>query len=51
MNWHEFPKEVSEEVVESTEAADEGGSWVTSVMGLSLVSGVMSNDPLGDCIE
>ena len=51
MNWREFPKEVSEEVVESAEAADEGGSWVTSVMGLSLVNGVMSNDPLGDCVE
>ena len=48
-----FLKEASEEVVESTEAADaEGGSWVTSVMGSSLVSpGVMSNDPLGDCVE
>jgi len=30
-----LPKEVSAEVVESTEAADEGGSWVASVMGSS----------------
>lgn len=42
------PKEVSAEVVESTEAVDEGGSWVTSVMGSSLVSGAMSNHLLGD---
>ena len=38
-----LPKEVSGEVVESTEAADEGRSCVSSVMGSSLVSGVMSN--------
>ena len=29
------PKEVSVEVVETTEAADKGGSWVASVIGLS----------------
>ena len=38
-----LPKEVSGEVVELTEAADEGRSGVSSVMGSSLVSGVMSN--------
>ena len=27
-----LPKEVSAEIVESTEAADEGGSWDVSVM-------------------
>ena len=31
-----FPKEVSAEVVESTEAADEGGSWDASLMVSSL---------------
>lgn len=46
-----FPKEALAEVVESTEAADEGRSWVTSAMGSSLVKGVMSNDPLGDWID
>ena len=46
-----LPKEVSGEVVESTEAADEGGSWVASAMGSSLVSGVMSNHLLGNCAE
>ena len=40
------PKEVSAEVVESTEVADEGGSWVASAMGSSLSSGAMSNDRL-----
>lgn len=32
-------KEVSREVVELTEAADEGGSWVAPAMGSSLASG------------
>jgi len=46
-----LPKEVSAEVVESAEVADEGGSWVPSVMGSSLVSGVMSDDLLGDWVR
>ena len=44
-------KEVSAEVLESTEAADEGVSRIASVMGSFLVSGVMSDRLVGDCTE
>ena len=42
-----LPKDASTEIAESTEAADEGGSWDEFVMYSSLVSGVMSEHFVG----